>query len=337
MDPFEKVAIGDTGVEVTRLGLGGAGLGGMVLADGIFQGSGYEEALAIIRRAYEMGVRYFDTAPLYGEGRSEVRYGRVLGDFSRDSYAISTKVARVLRPENPDDLAPYSADGIPHYTYDFDFSAKGIQASLDSSLERLGLDVVDILFVHDSDLKDQHPDEDFIEGLEAASELRAQGVVKAIGMGMNVWERTGRMVERFDLDYILLAGRYTLLEQSALPEFLPLCVERGVQLTIGGPYNSGILARDLDKPVSFDYQLAPPPLVDKARALKAVCDRHGVELKAAALQFLFAHEAVASAVPGATSVAELEDNARVMQVAIPAALWDELKAEGLLPAEAPTP
>ena len=337
MDPFEKVAIGNAGVEVTRLGLGGAGLGGMILADGIFQGSGYEEALAVIRRAYEMGVRYFDTAPLYGEGRSEVRYGRVLKDFPRDSYTISTKVSRVLRPENPDDLAPYSVDGIPQYTYDFDFSATGIQVSLDSSLERLGLDAVDILFVHDSDLKDQHPDEDFIEGLEAASELRAKGVVKAIGMGMNVWERTGRMVERFDLDYILLAGRYTLLEQSALPEFLPLCVERGVRLTIGGPYNSGILARDLDKPVSFDYQPAPQHLVDRARALKAVCDRYGVELKAAALQFLFAHEAVASAVPGATSVAELEDNARVMQVAIPAALGDELKAEGWLPEEAPTP
>ncbi|MEE3258209.1 MAG: aldo/keto reductase, partial [Candidatus Latescibacterota bacterium] len=245
MDPFEKAAIGDTGVEVTRLGLGGAPLGGMILAEGIFQGSGYTEALAVIRRAYAMGVRYFDTAPLYGEGRSEVRYGRVLGEFPRDSFAISTKVSRVLRPENPGDLEPYGEDGIPRYAYDFDFSAEGVRVSLDSSLERLGLAAVDILFVHDSDLKDQHPDEDFIEGLEAAVELRAKGVVKAIGMGMNEWERTGRMVERFDLDYILLAGRYTLLEQSALPEFLPLCVERGTKLTIGGPYNSGILARDL--------------------------------------------------------------------------------------------
>ena len=134
-----------------------------------------------------------------------------------------------------------------------------------------------------------------------------------------------------------MAGRYTLLDQSALPEFLPLCVERGVKLTIGGPYNSGILARDLSQPVSFDYQLAPAPLVQRAKALKAVCDRHGVELRAAALQFPFGHEAVISAVPGAASVAELEDNARVMQAAIPPALWAELKAEGLLPAAAPTP
>ena len=337
MDPFEKVAIGNTGVEVTRLGLGGAPLGGMVLADGLFQGSGYGEALTLIRRAYEMGVRYFDTAPLYGEGRSEVRYGRVLGEFPRDSFAISTKVSRVLRPDNPDDLAPYSEDGIPHYTYDFDFSARGVRASLESSLERLGLETVDIVFVHDSDFKDQHSDEEFIEALEATAELRAQGTVNAIGMGMNEWERTGRMVECFDLDTILLAGRYTLLDQSALPEFLPLCLERGVKLTIGGPYNSGILARDLDRPVSYDYQVAPEHLVARARRLKTVCERHGVELRAAALQFIFGHEAVISAVPGAATVAELEDNARMMQVEIPAALWDELKAEGLLPEIAPTP
>jgi len=337
MNPWEKVEIGDTGVEVTRLGLGGAPLGGMILADGIFQGSGYEEALAVIRRAYALGVRYFDTAPLYGEGRSETRYGRVLGEFPRDSFAISTKVSRVLRPENPQDLEPYSEDRIPRYTYDFDFSAEGVQASLDSSLERLGLEAVDILFVHDSDLKDQHSDDEFATGLAAAVELRAQGKVRAIGMGMNEWERTGRMIERFDLDYILLAGRYTLLDQSALPEFLPLCLEREVKLTIGGPYNSGILARDLDQPVSYDYLPAPQALVDRAKELKAVCDRYGVELRAVALQFPFGHEAVISTVPGATNIAELEDNAQMMQVQIPVALWDELKGKGLLPEDAPTP
>ena len=140
------------------------------------------------------------------------------------------------------------------------------------------------------------------------------------------------MVERFDLDYILLAGRYTLLDQSALPEFLPLCLEREVKLTIGGPYNSGILARDLDQPVSYDYLPAPQALVDRAKELKVVCDRYGVELRAVALQFPFVHEAVISTVPGAANIAELEDNARMMQVEIPAALWDELKGKGLLPA-----
>lgn len=337
MDPFEKVAIGRTGVQVTRLGLGGAPLSGMVLADGIYQGSAYDQSLEIIQRAYDLGIRYFDTAPLYGEGRSEIRYGRVLGGLERASFSISTKVSRLLIPADPADLSPYSEDGLPHYNIQFDFSRDGILRSLEESLERLHFEAVDVLYLHDSDFVGQHADEDFAAGLSALVELRRQGVVKAIGMGMNQWELSGRMVERFDLDFILLAGRYTLLEQSALPEFLPLCLERGVRLAIGGPYNSGILARDLDQPVSFEYQPAPPHLIEKARRLKAVCERHQVELRAAALQFLFAHAAVATAVPGAATVAELEDNVRMMQVEIPADLWAELKSENLLPAAAPTP
>ena len=337
MDPFEKVAIGRTGVQVTRLGLGGAPLSGMVLADGIYQGSAYDQSLEIIQRAYDLGIRYFDTAPLYGEGRSEIRYGRVLGGLERASFSISTKVSRLLIPADPADLSPYSEDGLPHYNIQFDFSRDGILRSLEESLERLHFEAVDVLYLHDSDFVGQHADEDFAAGLSTLVELRRQGVVKAIGMGMNQWELSGRMVERFDLDFILLAGRYTLLEQSALPEFLPLCLERGVRLAIGGPYNSGILARDLDQPVSFEYQPAPPHLIEKARRLKAVCERHQVELRAAALQFLFAHAAVATAVPGAATVAELEDNVRMMQVQIPADLWAELKSENLLPAAAPTP
>ena len=337
MDPFEKVAIGRTGVQVTRLGLGGAPLSGMVLADGIYQGSAYDQSLEIIQRAYDLGIRYFDTAPLYGEGRSEIRYGRVLGGLERASFSISTKVSRLLIPADPADLSPYSEDGLPHYNIQFDFSRDGILRSLEESLERLHFEAVDVLYLHDSDFVGQHADEDFAAGLSTLVELRRQGVVKAIGMGMNQWELSGRMVERFDLDFILLAGRYTLLEQSALPEFLLLCLERGVRLAIGGPYNSGILARDLDQPVSFEYQPAPPHLIEKARRLKAVCERHQVELRAAALQFLFAHAAVATAVPGAATVAELEDNVRMMQVEIPADLWAELKSENLLPAAAPTP
>ena len=337
MDPFEKVAIGRTGVQVTRLGLGGAPLSGMVLADGIYQGSAYDQSLEIIQRAYDLGIRYFDTAPLYGEGRSEIRYGRVLGGLERASFSISTKVSRLLIPADPADLSPYSEDGLPHYNIQFDFSRDGILRSLEERLERLQFEAVDVLYLHDSDFAGQHADEDFVAGLSTLVELRQQGVVKAIGMGMNQWELSGRMVERFELDFILLAGRYTLLEQSALPEFLPLCLERGVRLAIGGPYNSGILARDLDQPVSFEYQPAPPHLIEKARRLKAVCERHRVELRAAALQFLFAHAAVATVVPGAATVAELEDNVRMMQVEIPADLWAELKSENLLPAAAPTP
>jgi D-threo-aldose 1-dehydrogenase len=337
VNPFESVAIGNTGATVTRLGLGGAGLSGMVLADGIYQGSGFDEALRIIRRAYELGIRHFDTAPLYGMGRSEVRYGSVLGELPRDSFSLSTKVSRRLVPEDPTDLTPRGDDDIPEYTYEFDFTATGIRQTLESSLERLKLDRADILYLHDSDEAGQHLDDQFAEGLEALVELRQQGVVRAIGMGMNQWQVTARMVERFDLDLILLAGRYTLLDQSALAEFMPLCVERGVRLSIGGPYNSGILARDLDKPVSFEYQPAPPEIVEQARRLKAVCDRHQVDLKAAALQFVLAHPAVATTVPGAAVVSELEDNIRLCQEEIPVSLWAELKAERLLPDTAPTP
>ena len=250
---------------------------------------------------------------------------------------MSTKVARVLRPHDAQNLAPYSEDGIPRYTYDFDFSAHGVRASLDSSLERLHLEAVDILLVHDSDAKDQHTDDAFIESLEAAVALRAAGRIKAVGMGMNECERTARMVERFDLDCILLAGRYTLLDQPALPQLLPLCLQRGVQVIVGGPYNSGILARDLDRPVSFNYQRAPEHTVHRARAIGAVCHRHGVQLRAAALQFPFGHSAVISTVPGAANLAELEDNVGMMEATIPPSLWDQLKADGLLPTSAPTP
>ena len=337
MNPFQQVDIGRTGVQVTSLGLGGGPLSGMTLAEGIYSGSSFGTALNIIRKAYDLGIRYFDTAPLYGSGRSEVRYSHVLSTVPRHSFTLSTKVSRRLVPEHPDDLEPYSEDGIPAYTYEFDFTRDGIQQTLESSLERLRLAAVDILYLHDSDFSGQHSDDEFAQGLETLVQLRERGVVKAIGMGMNQWAVTARMVERFDLDLILLAGRYTLLDQSALPEFMPLCAERGVKLAIGGPYNTGILARDLDQPVSFEYQPAAPEIVARARRFKAVCDNHQVELKAAALQFVLAHPVVATAIPGAATETELEENARLVQEEIPAALWDELKAHQLLPADAPTP
>ena len=335
--PTEEIAIGSTGVKVTRLGLGGAPLSGMELADGIFQGSAYDEALGIIKRAYELGIRYFDTAPMYGNGRSEVRYGRALSGVQRTSYVLSTKVSRLFTPVSEGIESAQNPDGVPEYEMCFDFSAAGIRRSVEGSLTRLGMDQVEVLYLHDSDFVGEHSDREFAIGLEALSAMRQEGLVKAIGMGMNQWEVTGRMVASFELDLILLAGRYTLLEQSALPEFLPCCLKHGTQVTIGGPYNSGILARDLDKPVSFEYQPASPHLVEKARCLQEVCKRHGVELKAAALQFVCAHPVVATVVPGAATVAELEDNVRMMEAEIPAALWDELKGEGLLPQRAPTP
>ena len=337
MNPFETITIGNTGVCVTRLGLGGAGISGMTLADGIYKGSAFDEALNIIRSAYDIGIRHFDTAPLYGMGRSESRYGHVLSQKPRDSFSLATKVSRRLVLKNPLDLEPHGEDCIPNYTYEFDFSATGIRDTLSASLERLRVESVDIVYLHDSDKADQHSDQVFCEGLDALTDLRESGIVKAIGMGMNQWQLTARMIERYNLDIVLLAGRYTLLDQSALPEFMPSCQERGVRLSIGGPYNSGILARDLDQPVSFEYQPAPPNIVERARNIKKICDQHDVSLKATALQFVLAHPAVATVIPGATTLAEVDDNVRVVQEILPASLWDNLRSEGLLPQNAPTP
>ena len=336
MKPTDRVKIGRNGVEVTRLGLGGAPLSGMVLADGIYGGTAYQQAVSIVRRAYDLGIRYFDTAPLYGEGRSEVRFGRALADRPRSAFAISTKVSRVLDPV-PGEAASYSEDGIPKLKVTFDFSRAGILRSLEESLKRLNMRSVEILYLHDSDFTGQHPETTFREALPVLADLRQQGVVKAIGMGMNQWELTAGCVRDFDLDIVLMAGRYTLLDQSALPVFMAECVRRGTRVVIGGPYNSGILARDLDKPVSFGYEPAPGQLVEKARTIKAVCDRHGVDLKAAALQFVLAHPAVATAIPGAQSVAEVEQNVAAVNVKIPMQLWAELKHEKLIPADAPVP
>jgi D-threo-aldose 1-dehydrogenase len=336
MNPFERVEIRKTGVRVTRLGLGGAPLSGMTLAGGLYGGSAYDEAVRIIKRAYELGVRYFDTAPLYGAGRSEARYAAALKSFPRDSFVISSKVGRVLELEDQKSARPLGPEGLPALKAVFDVSSDGILRALDETLRRLKTDHVEILFLHDPD----------VEELEEASnktafptmlELREQGVVRAIGAGMNQWAMPLRFIRRFDLDVILLAGRYTLLDHSGLKEFLPECVRRNVKVVVGGPYNSGILARDLSGPVTFNYQSAPQDLVARARALKAVCDRHRVDLKAAALQFVLAHPAIVSAIPGAQSVRELEENVRLAAAPIPVALWQELRSEKLIPADAPVP
>ena len=227
-------------------------------------------------------------------------------------------------------------ENLPELEAEFDYTRDGIRRSLDESLVRLNTDRVEILYLHDADQGGLER-EGFEMALPALVELREEGVVKAIGCGMNEWEMTARFVRAFDLDMILLAGRYTLLEQGALDEFLPLCVERGVKIAVGGPYNSGILARDLDGPVSYNYELAPEHLIKRARALKAVCERNGVDLKAAALQFVLAHPAIASVIPGATTLDELEQNLRMAQASIPSALWDDLRSEDLIHSDAPTP
>ncbi len=337
MDPLERVAIGKQGVEVTRLGLGGAPLSGMVLGDGLYGGTASDEAGRIIDRAYELGINYFDTAPLYGVGRSEVRYGKGLSGIDRNSFVISTKVGRLLKPvpggmtaeESPDDFADHY--GIDTWTRD------DVLRSIEESLERLQTDHVEIVLVHDPDVQEYGERQAMEEAFPTLIELREQGTIKAIGCGMNEWQMPARFIKAFDIDAVLLAGRYTLLDHDAYDEFLPLCVERDVKIIIGGPYNSGILARDLSGAVTFDYEVAPQHLVEQARRLEAVCQRHGVDLKAAALQFVLAHPAVGTVIPGAQSVDELEQNFELVGQAIPDDVWSEMKSEGLIPSDAPTP
>ena len=337
IDPSKVIEIGKTGVSVTQLGLGGAPLAGMELPNGIYGGTPFNKAIDLIRTAYDVGIRYFDTAPLYGEGRSENRYGAALKDYPFESYTLSTKVGRLLIPENPKNTELLVDDGIPRYKTNPDYSRDGIRQSLEESLDRLGYEKVDILYVHDHDFTGQLPESTFTEALSAISELQSEGVVKAIGMGMNEIEITGRMIERFDLNIVLLASRYTLLDQSALLNFLPLCLKRGVQLAIGAPFNSGILSQNISDTSTFDYKKAPPAILEKARRIKKVCDRYLVDLRAAALQFPFAHPSVATIVPGAKNVEEVSQNIQLLQQDIPFELWSDLKKENLLSNEAPTP
>ena len=338
MNPFEKVTIGDTGVEVPRLGLGTAPLSGMVLGDGLYGGTAHEEAVRIIDRAREVGVSYVDTAPLYGNGRAEARVGMsTYSSADRDSFVISTKIGRVLNAV-PGGVSPEDdPDGIGELAAVNSWTRDNVHRSIEESLVRLKLDRIDIIYVHDPDVELYGEGQAVNEAFPALIELREQGVIKAIGCGMNEWQMPLRFIQRFNLDIILLAGRYTLLDHSGLSEFLPACVERNVKITVGGPYNSGILARDLSKPVTFDYEQAPDILLDRARRLTEICVAHGVDLKAAALQFVLAHPAVATAIPGVQSVAELEQNIALVQQEIPAGLWSDMRSAGLIPDAAPTP
>ena len=338
-DPHEFVRLGRTDLQVTRLGFGGASIGGLhrPVSD--------EDAQDTVRRAWDMGIRSFDTAPLYGYGASERRVGAVLREHPRDSFVLSTKVGRLIRRTDDigpnDDVDPQRLDGQEDAFYArsepvrlvFDYSADGVRRSLDESLARLGVDRVDIALIHDPD---NHWEAAIDGAYPALARLREEGVVKAIGAGMNQWEMLARFVRETDIDVVLVAGRYTLLDQSAFGELLPLCLERGVGVLVGGVMNSGVLVNPA--PGSrFDYVPAPPEIVDRAGRLREACDRHGVPLRAAAAQFPLAHPAVASLVAGVRNVTQLDEYPALLGERIPAALWDELCDDGLIPPDAPVP
>jgi D-threo-aldose 1-dehydrogenase len=305
------------------------------------------DATAALRTAMDRGVQYFDTAPHYGFGLSEKRLGFVLGEIGETpDIVISSKVGRVLVPTTASNLRTSRQGFISAEPYDsvFDYSYDGVMRSFDESRRRLGRDI-DILYVHDLGRRthgERHTPQMRLfmdEGYRAIRDLRDRGAVRAIGLGVNEWQICEEVLAAADLDIILLAGRYTLLEQQALESFLPLCVRRGVAVVVGGPYNSGILARDDQTRggAHYDYGRAPADVMARVDSIAAVCLRHRVPVAAAALQFPLAHPAVVSVIPGMSSAAEVDAAVRWMSIPIPAACWQELRHEGLLRADAPIP
>lgn len=314
-------------MRVTPLGLGCAQLGNL------YRAMSGEHAAAIVETAWDQGIRYFDTAPHYGLGLSERRLGAALAGRPRAEFVLSTKVGRLLE-ENPDFAGGKDTDlfDVPgNLRRRLDYSRDGALRSLESSLERLGLDRIDIAFVHDPD---DHVEEALAGALPALIELRDQGVLGGIGLGMNDERILAEFVRRADVDVVMIAGRYSLLEQPALDELLPLCEKRGVAVMAAGVFNSGILASP-SPGGTYNYSAAPAELVARAQRVADVCGRYGVELPAAAIGLPLRHPAVASVVLGASSPGQVIDNANRAAVTIPAELWTELVAERLLREDVP--
>ncbi|WP_435209182.1 aldo/keto reductase [Streptomyces sp. bgisy034] len=314
--------LGRTDVEVSPLAFGGAAIGNL------YTEVGEEQAREAVAAAWDAGIRHFDTAPHYGLGLSERRLGAALREYPRAAYTVSTKVGRRLEPV-PDATGDDLADGfaVPaDRRRVWDFSADGVRRALDASLERLGLDRVDVVYLHDPD---DHAEQAFREGYPALEKLRSEGVVRAIGAGMNQAEMLTRFVTDTDVDVVLCAGRYTLLDQSALDDLLPVAVECHTSVVVGGAFNSGLLA-DPRPDATYNYARAPRELLDRALRMKSLADRHGITLRAAALAFCAAHPAVASVLVGARSADEVRDCAEQFATEVPMEFWRELLESGLL-------
>jgi len=296
---------------------------------------GDDEAEATVAAAWEAGIRSFDTAPHYGLGLSERRLGAALRGRPREQFTLSTKVGRLLEPVpggSGDDLANGFAVPATQRRV-WDFSADGVRRSLEASLTRLGLDRVDTVYLHDPD---DHAEQAFGQAYPALEQLRAEGVVGAIGVGMNQTAMLARFVRETDVDVVLLAGRYTLLDQQGLVELLPEAARRGVSVVAGGVFNSGLLA-DPRPDATFDYAAAPPELLERALRIAAVCGQHGLPVRAAAARFPLGHPAVAAVLLGLRSPYEVRDAVEQYHRRIPDALWDDLRKAGLLGADTPTP
>ncbi len=314
--------LGRTGIRVSRLGLGGSGLGNLYTA------VDDRTATETVDAAWTAGVRYFDTAPHYGLGLSEARLGAALAGRPRAEFVLSTKVGRLLEP-NPNPRGSDLDDGgfaVPDtLRRRYDYSSDGVRRSLDASLRRLGLDRIDIAYVHDPE---GHLDQTIAEALPALVELRDQGVLGAVGAGMNLVEPLRRIVRACDVDVVMIANRWTLLDRSAAP-LLDDCAERGIGVAIAAPFNGGLLAQPWPKPDSpFEYAPAAPCLVERARRLATAGRRVGVTLPRAAIQFPLLHPAVATVVVGAQGPEQMAQSARWLRDRVPTRAWTPLLAQG---------
>lgn len=331
---------GNSGIGFTEMGLGTAPLGNL------YRAVPPPDARAVMDAAWEAGVRLFDTAPLYGLGLSETRLNPFLRDHPRDEIVLCTKIGRVLRPataETREGIGKWF--DVPARIGEYDYSHDGVMRSLEFSLERLGVDRIDVVHAHDLDLfthkrqevLDDHRAAFMAGAYRALVRLRDEGVIRAFGAGVNEAECCTWLAERGDFDLFLLAGRYTLLEQGALDGFLPLAQARGIGVMLGGVFNSGILATGARRGAFYNYDPAPPGILSRVARIESVCAAHGVTLAEAALRFPLAHPAVVSVVLGAQRPAEVEANAHALATPIPPALWSDLRAEGLLREDAPVP
>jgi D-threo-aldose 1-dehydrogenase len=339
MDPRETRVVGPSGVAVTQLGLGGASYGEL------FHRVSEQEAFGAIQAAWDGGVRYFDTAPWYGRGLSELRTGAGLRDHPRDEYILSTKIGRWLRarPDPGFDRTPWLGGG--PFEVVFDYTYDGIMRAYEQSQLRLGLARYDLAVIHDLDhlyhgtgpRYEAYLMQLATSGWRAISQLRDSGLIRGIGAGINELGLIPRFLDIVPLDFFLIAMPYTHLNQEVLDEEFPACVEQGIGFVIGAPYQSGILATGPRPGANSDYSPANEAVLERVGRIQAICESHGVPLAAAAIQFPLGHPSVASVIPGSRNAGQVERNLEVFRMSIPAALWEELKHEGLLRADAPVP
>nr|WP_319383815.1 aldo/keto reductase [uncultured Roseibium sp.] len=329
-----------TPVPLTKMGFGGAPLGNL------YREVSDSDAQAALQAAFDAGIRYFDTAPQYGLGISEQRFGEALARFGRDNVQLSTKIGRLLLDCEPHEVTPEAFVNVPQKRIVFDYTYDGVMRSYEASRGRMKISNADILLVHDvcvfSQGSQEQSDAKVRElfdggGYKALCELRDAGDVAAIGAGVNEWQVCEKLLGLGDFDGFLLAGRYTLLEQEALESFLPLCEKRDVGIILGGPYNSGILATGPVEGAKYNYAEAPPEILERVRRIEAVCKSHGTPLIAAALQFVLGHPCVKTVIPGAVSATEVKANVEVLETPVPAGLWSDLKGQELIHPDAPIP